>query len=148
VIKNLTVFSNRKPKINKKDVHKAVSALIKILNFSIDSLQINFINSNQILEINKKYLNHHFTTDIITFNYSGSLENLEGELFISTDDAFENAKKFNVDFNSELLRLIIHGILHMIGYEDDIPVNKKRMKLLENKLVKELTEGEEKFKVL
>lgn len=148
MIKNLTVFSNRKPKINKKDVHKAVSALIKILNFSIDSLQINFINSNQILEINKKYLNHHFTTDIITFNYSGSLENLEGELFISTDDAFENAKKFNVDFNSELLRLIIHGILHMIGYEDDIPVNKKRMKLLENKLVKELTEGEEKFKVL
>lgn len=148
MIKNLTVFAHKGIKINKKNVHRAVSYLETALNFRIEFLQFNFIDSDQILEINRKYLKHNFTTDIITFNYSGNLEILDGEIFISTEDARYNAEKFNVDFNQELLRLIIHGILHMIGYEDDIPERKKKMKYLENKYVKELTEAEVKFDIV
>lgn len=148
MIKNLSIYSNKEIKINKKEVHRVISGLQKILNFSIDSLEINFINSDEILEINKNYLKHDYSTDIITFNYSGNNKLLDGEIFISAPDALENAEKFNVDFNQELLRLLIHGILHLEGYDDEEPEKKKVMKSLENKLVKELSEAEEKYKVV
>ena len=147
-MKNLSVFSLKSLSIRKTEVHRVISHLQKNLNFSIDSLLVNFINSEQILEINKKFLNHHYTTDIITFNYSGDTVNFDGEIFISADDAKENAAKFNVDFNQELLRLIIHGILHLAGYDDETPEKKKIMKKFENKFVKELSEAEVRYRVI
>lgn len=147
-MKNLIVYANKEFKIKKTEVHKVIVQLQKKMNFSVESLQVNFINSEQILEINKKYLNHHYTTDIITFNYSGDTRNFDGEIFISTDDAKENAAKFNVDFNQEILRLITHGILHLAGYDDEQPENKKIMKKLENKYVTELTEAEVNYRVI
>ncbi len=147
-MKNLIVYANKEFKIKKTEVHKVIVQLQKKMNFSVESLQVNFINSEQILEINKKYLNHHYTTDIITFNYSGDTRNFDGEIFISADDAKENAAKFNVDFNQEILRLITHGILHLAGYDDEQPENKKIMKKLENKYVTELTEAEVNYRVI
>jgi len=147
-MKNLIVYANKEFKIKKTEVHKVIVQLQKKMNFCVESLQVNFINSEQILEINKKYLNHHYTTDIITFNYSGDTRNFDGEIFISADDAKENAAKFNVDFNQEILRLITHGILHLAGYDDEQPENKKIMKKLENKYVTELTEAEVNYRVI
>jgi rRNA maturation RNase YbeY len=106
------------------------------------------VNSEEILEINKNYLKHFYTTDIITFNYSGDNKNLEGEIFISLPDAKENALKFNVDFNQELLRLITHGMLHLLGYDDEEPEKKKIMKKLENKLVNDLSNADEKYRIV
>ncbi len=148
MVKRLSVYSNKGIKINKKNVHQTVADLQKELGFTVDSLQINFVNAEQITEINKEYLQHQGSTDIITFNYSGDIKNLEGELFISTDDADYNAKKFSVDFSKELLRLIIHGILHLIGYEDDIPEHKKKMKYLENKFVNSFSKFEDKYRII
>ena len=71
-----------------------------------------------IHDINKSYLKHDYTTDIITFNYSNSLEQIDGEIFISIDDALSNSKKFKVTLSDELVRLVIHGILHLLGYDD------------------------------
>lgn len=147
-MKNLSVYSIKDYKIDKKEVHRVVAGLQKKMNFTVDSLIINFINSDQILEINKKFLSHTYSTDIITFNYSGDTVIFDGEIFISAEDAKENAKKFNVDFNQELLRLITHGILHLAGYDDEQPENKKIMKKLENKYVKELCDAEVKYRVL
>jgi len=136
VIKNLQVNSGSNIKIDKKLIHILVRKLKLELDFDIVSLIINFISSEQILEINNIYLNHNFTTDIITFNYSGNYENLDGELFISAQDALENAKKYKVKLNEEYFRLVIHGILHLLNYDDQNKNAKLVMKRLENKLVK------------
>jgi len=136
VVKNLTVFSSEKKyKINKFSIHKLISELKKELNFKVLSLTINFISSEKIISINKEYLNHNYSTDIITFNYSGDNRNLDGEIFISCQDAQFNAKTFNNNLREEFKRLVIHGILHLLGYEDVKEKDKKVMKRLENDLV-------------
>lgn len=133
-MKNLSVYSFLKT-IDKKKVHKLVNAITNELGFKLINLEINFITADQIHQLNKKHLNHDYTTDIITFDYSDDFESLDGEIFISVDDAKSNAKKFKVKLNEELARLVIHGILHLLGYDDQITSDKKTMKLMENKLL-------------
>ena len=133
-MKNLHIYSVQK-KIKKINVHDLIKSLSVELNFSISNLEINFISGEDIHAINKSYLKHDYTTDIITFNYSDSLQQIDGEIFISIDDALSNSKKFRVTLSDELIRLVIHGILHLLGYDDQNLTDKKIMKRLENKLL-------------
>jgi len=135
MVKNLFINSDKRIHLDKREIHTLVSRLRKKLDFTIESLPINFVDTKTILSINKKYLNHNNSTDIITFNYSGDLKNFDGEIFISYNDAFENAKKFNCSANSEIARLVIHGILHLLGFDDKEKKDKIIMKKLENELV-------------
>jgi probable rRNA maturation factor len=137
VVKNLQITSVEKNVIKKGRIHQIIGSLKKEMSFDVSSLTINFISREEIKRINIKYLDHNYSTDIITFNYSGSHKDLDGEIFISLPDAEENAKKFNVSFNNEIVRLVIHGILHLIGYNDTNTTDKKKMKQLEDSLVKE-----------
>ncbi|MBI9072159.1 MAG: rRNA maturation RNase YbeY [Melioribacteraceae bacterium] len=136
MIKDLIVSSDNKFRIDKKNIHSIVAFLKNELNFTIFALEINFISNDEILRINKEFLDHHYYTDIITFNYSGENENLEGELFISYDEALENSKKYKCSFNDEIVRLVIHGILHLLGFDDVKEEDKKNMKKQENKFLK------------
>lgn len=138
-MRNLNVVVKNKTKISKNGVHKIVFFLKKELNFSLDSLVVNFVNSENIHQINKKYLNHDYSTDIITFNYSGDNNILDGEIFISVEDAEYNSKKYDVILDNELLRLIIHGILHLLGFDDINASDKRKMKKIENKLVETIS---------
>ena len=135
-MKNFTVATPKSVKLDKKIIHAIVSELKKILPFTIESLQINFVTPDLMIEINKQYLNHNYDTDIITFNYSGSNNNLDGEIFISISQAIDNSIKFNVNLDSELIRLVVHGLLHLIGYDDKNSSEKKIMKSEEDKLTK------------
>lgn len=76
-----------------------------------------FCDDNYLLDINIKYLNHDYFTDIITFDYSED-NNVSGDIFISIDRIKEHHKIYNTTFENELHRVIIHGILHLIGYND------------------------------
>lgn len=134
-MKNLKVVSENNIKIDKSRVHALIHALSKSEKFNVSSLQINIINSEYMLKLNKEYLNHDYNTDIITFNYSGSNDNLDGEIFISFQDALVNAQKFNVILDNEIVRLVIHGILHLLGYDDTSASKKRVMKKKENELV-------------
>lgn len=131
----MTVNAEDKYRINKRLVHKIISRLRDELHFSIESLTINFISAESILAINKQYLNHHHTTDIITFNYTGDNTHLDGELFISVEDSRNNSQIYKCTHDSELFRLIAHGILHLLGYDDSGVSQKKEMKKIENSLV-------------
>lgn len=71
-----------------------------------------------MLEINKKFLNHHTFTDIITFPTSTQSNIISGEIFISIDRINENLKFYNTSLNNELSRVAVHGLLHLIGYND------------------------------
>jgi probable rRNA maturation factor len=76
-----------------------------------------FCSDQYILTINKEYLNHYYSTDIITFNYN-KFSIISGDIFISIDTVKENALLYSVTYEQELLRVIIHGILHLIGFDD------------------------------
>ncbi len=105
-----------------------------IYNYNKRVGDINFIfcSDKYLLEINKKYLNHDYYTDIITFdNCINDL--LNADIFISIDRVGDNAKKFNVAFFEELNRVMIHGILHLIGFKDFTDKEKKQMRRNENK---------------
>jgi rRNA maturation RNase YbeY len=133
-LRNLRIYSTTKS-LKKIKIHELVKSLSIELIFSVSNLEINFISDKSILDINKTYLKHDYTTDIITFNYSKVAKQIDGEIFISVDEAFANSKKFKVSLSDELVRLIIHGILHLLGYDDLNSSDKKIMKRLENKLL-------------
>lgn len=134
----IAILIPKKLDFKKSIVRKVILELSKELNISISSVNVSFVDNKEILEINGKYLNHHFTTDILTFNYNGSNTDLDGEIIISYDDAIENAKRFNTTGKEEYLRLIIHGILHLVGYDDQQKNDKLKMKRKETSLVKKL----------
>ena len=91
-----------------------------------------FCSEEKILEINLQYLNHDYFTDIITFDYSEK-NVISGDIFISPETLKTNAIQFNVTFEEELLRIIIHGILHLCGQDDKTPESKLQMTAKEDK---------------
>ena len=97
----------------------------------IGDINVIFCSDNYILDINMKYLQHDYFTDIITFDYcEGKV--LSGDLFISVDSVRENSIEFGTDFEEELHRVIVHGVLHLIGYDDHTDEDKKVMRQKEN----------------
>ena len=94
-----------------------LKSVAEIENRSIGEINIIFCSDPYILDLNIKSLNHHFFTDIITFDYcEGDI--LSGDLYISVDTVRANAEFYNTDFDNELYRIIVHGLLHLIGYDD------------------------------
>ena len=95
----------------------------------IGQISIIFCSDNYILDVNQQYLQHDYFTDIITFDYCEG-EKLSGDLFISVDTVMENSIEYGTDFNDELNRVIVHGVLHLIGYDDhceeDITMMRKK----------------------
>lgn len=133
MIKNCYVSNDVKNfRIDKVVVHRIIYELKREFGFSVLNLELNFVSEKTIHAINKNYLNHDYSTDIITFNYGKTLKEFDGEIFISLPDVKLNAKKFGCKFNEELLRVIIHGILHMLGYEDYSKKDYIEMKKKEN----------------
>ena len=94
-----------------------------------------FCSDEYLGEINKKYLGHDYYTDIITFDHKDTEDNVEGDLYISAERIKENAKNFGVKTEEELIRVIIHGVLHLIGYEDKSKKEKMIMTQKENKYI-------------
>lgn len=94
-------------------------------------ISIIFCSDNYILDVNIKYLQHDYYTDIITFDYCEG-NRLSGDLFISVDSVRENASFYGVEFADELNRVIVHGLLHLIGYDDHTEEDIAVMRAKEN----------------
>lgn len=97
----------------------------------IGEINIIFISDEDILKINNSYLKNDFYTDIIAFNYNEK-NKISGDIFISIERVKENAKEFGEKFENELNRVIVHGVLHLIGYDDKKEEEKKIIRNLEN----------------
>ena len=97
----------------------------------LGNINIIFCSDNYILDVNVKYLGHDYYTDIITFDYCEK-DILSGDLFISIDTVRDNAEFYKTEFNDELNRVIVHGLLHLIGYDDHTPEEQKIMREKEN----------------
>lgn len=97
----------------------------------IGQVNIIFCSDNYILDINQRYLQHDYFTDIITFDYCEG-KTLSGDLFISVDTVRENAIFYGTEFDDELNRVIVHGLLHLIGYDDHSEEDQKTMRSKED----------------
>jgi rRNA maturation RNase YbeY len=102
----------------------------------IETLQYVFCSDKFLLDINKRYLNHNFYTDIISFDLSDQKGQLIGDVYISIDRVKENAKTEGNLYTHELLRVIFHGALHFCGYKDKKPADAKQMRSMEDKWLK------------
>ena len=105
---------------------------VKKEGLSIESLNYVFCSDKYLLDINKRFLNHNYYTDIISFDLSEVPRQLIGEVYISIDRVKDNAKTHGATFKEELLRVIFHGALHFCGYKDKKPSDAKKMHQMED----------------
>ncbi|RYC52359.1 rRNA maturation RNase YbeY [Flagellimonas olearia] len=103
--------------INEPKYSDWVNRILTSEGFEAGQIDYIFCTDEYLLEINKKYLNHDTLTDIITFDYTNG-EVVSGDIFVSVDRVKDNAQRFDVDVNNELLRVMSHGLLHLMGYGD------------------------------
>jgi len=111
----------------KRKCNAWIKTIIHTNRLSVGDINIIFCSDNYILEINNKYLKHNYYTDVITFDYCEG-KYLNGDIIISIDTVKENAVLYKTTFENELHRVIIHGVLHLIGYKDKNAKDKKLMK--------------------
>ncbi|SHI29974.1 rRNA maturation RNase YbeY [Arenibacter nanhaiticus] len=104
-------------------------------NSSCGPLEYIFCDDEYLLKINQEYLAHDTYTDIITFQYSEG-SSISGDIFISVERVRENAKEYGVDFDQELLRVMAHGVLHLLGYKDKSDREAALMREKENEKIK------------
>ena len=133
----INFFSEKKTfEVSQKDkLRLLLKEVCKQENAQLSFINCVFCSDEYLLQINKKHLKHNFLTDIITFDFSEKKDQIEGDLYISVDRVKENAKKYGDTFKTETIRVVLHGLLHLIGYKDKSEKEKKRMRVLENKYV-------------
>ncbi len=121
---------------NEEKLTNWINKCITHHNFEEGEVSYTFMSDEDLLSINKEVLNHDFYTDIITIDQSID-DIISGDIFISIDRVQENAKKYNQDFEQELLRVLIHGVLHIIGFDDHNDNDKKEMRKEEDYCIKQ-----------
>src|ERR1700761_2770493 len=128
-------FFSEKIKFTLKDKRKRKAWIAEVTNkegYQVKEINYIFCSDNYLLEINRTFLNHNYFTDIITFNNSEKKKELEAELYISIPRVKENAKEEGVSFEEELNRVMIHGVLHLLGYRDKTKQQSELMRKKEN----------------
>jgi len=123
------------PKIKRRETTRWIKQVIEHFHKKLGSITYIFCSDEEILRINQSYLNHDYYTDIITFDYSEG-DKISGDLFISLETVKTNSEKYKTNYIEELHRVMIHGILHLCGYEDNTPKEKKVMRLKEDEALK------------
>ena len=114
------------------NIHEWVKGVIIHEEFVLSEINVIFCSDHYLLTLNKKHLAHDYYTDILTFDYHTNPKEIYGDLFISHQRIIENASSFKVSKNNELLRIIVHGILHLFGYSDRSEKDKKLMRSMED----------------
>lgn len=117
---------------NKLALKRWIKDTIGAEGFRLDELNFILCSDAYLLQINQQYLNHDTYTDIVTFDNSEKQGRITGDIFISVERTQENARLFNVTSETELHRVIIHGVLHLLGYKDKKPADKEQMTAKEN----------------
>ncbi len=119
------------PKVKKRITTNWIKQVILMEEKRVGDISFIFCSDEYLLDVNKKYLNHDFYTDVITFDdVEGTMIN--GDIFISVDRVKENSMEFQTNFMNEIHRIIIHGVLHLLGYKDKTKKDKYLMTEKEN----------------
>ncbi|MBN2273206.1 MAG: rRNA maturation RNase YbeY [Bacteroidales bacterium] len=120
-------------------IRSIIEVLLKEERKRLGTIEIVLLKDHQLLEINRNYLGHNYYTDVITFSYNRK-DIVKGDVLISVDSVKRNAIKFKQNLADELVRVIIHGVLHIIGYTDENRENREKMRIREDEYLKKYKE--------
>ena len=129
----------RMPKIRRRDTSAWIKAVAATYGRKVGDVGYMFVSDEKILEVNREYLGHDYYTDVITFDYDED-DIVSGDVVISLDTVRSNAELFGKEYDDELHRVIIHGILHLCGINDKGPGEREIMEAAENKALALLKE--------
>ncbi len=139
------VNRQRTRKINLRLLKEIVAALFTELKISEAELGIALVGTKEMARVNWQFLQHEGSTDVITFDHRDEAlrithraSRIHGELFVCVDDAVAQAKQFGSSWQSEVVRYVIHGVLHLLGHDDLQPEMRRKMKRAETRLVRRL----------
>ena len=131
--------SQRTKRLNRAFLKRVAEELLsKRLELEDAEVGFDFVSDKRMAEINQQYLGHEGSTDVITFPYSESDGPLQGDIFICVDEAIRQSRTFKTNWQQEVVRYMVHGILHLLGEDDLKPELRRKMKRKENRLVEEL----------
>ena len=120
------------PALNERQITRWIKTVAADYGFAVGNINYIFCSDERELEVNRQFLGHDYYTDIITFDYS-TPSVLNGDIFISLDTVRSNAEQLGIAFENELLRILIHGVLHLTGQGDKTPETKAQMTAKEEK---------------
>jgi rRNA maturation RNase YbeY len=120
---------------NRIRLKKIIDSIFKKEGKRLESINYIFCSDNALVKINRQFLKHDFYTDIITFDFSEKTS-VRAEIYISTDRVKDNARQLGVSINTELHRVIFHGVLHLCGYKDKKKVEKTKIRNKEDFYIK------------
>jgi rRNA maturation RNase YbeY len=121
-----TTDDTEMPALDERKIGKWIRSVAAEYGFSVGNINYIFCSDERELEVNRQFLGHDYYTDVITFDYS-TPATLNGDIFISLDTVRSNAEMVSTTFNHELLRILIHGVLHLTGQGDKTPETKAQM---------------------
>lgn len=126
------------PMLDERKVGKWIRAVAADYGFAVGNINYIFCSDERELAVNREFLRHDYYTDVITFDYS-TAQTLNGDIFISLDTVRSNAEMVGTSFDHELMRILIHGVLHLTGQGDKTPETKAEMTAKEEKALKKLS---------
>jgi probable rRNA maturation factor len=136
------LFDSVIPHLEKKEFKNLTRKIVKIIlddeNLVCGTINFRFCDDKEIVIYNKKYLSHDYETDILTFYYKNDVNSIDGDILISIDTIKRNSVKYKTSFENELFRVVIHGVLHLCGYEDSTHAQKINMRKKENFYLKKI----------
>lgn len=144
---NVNIFNRQRTrKVNLHLLRQIADALLQELEIRSGQLEINLMAAGEMTRLNETFLQHAGSTDVIAFDYQSSefpVRNSEfqisGELFICVDEAVLQARRFRTNWQSEITRYLIHGILHLLGRDDSRAIARRKMKHEEDRLLQQLS---------
>jgi len=120
---------------NEKKVADWLLSVLRCEGAEVQSVDYSFVDKKQMIKINKKHLNHNYLTDVLAFNYTEGSK-IQGDVFVSEEMVRANAQEYAQSFSDELMRVMLHGLLHLCGHNDKTPEQQNRIRALEDKYLK------------
>lgn len=130
--KELNLTGNESGVVSSEAVISAISSVLDGEDKDYNTVSVLLVSDDEIKEVNKKYLGHDRTTDVVTFPLHEKSEPIEGEIYVSLQTTERNSKTYNNSHSNEIIRVVIHGILHLAGYEDSTSESREEMKKKED----------------
>ena len=139
----------KKIPIKTNQIFNHIRKILRYLKLKKVKLSITFVTDQRIKSLNKKFLHRDHTTDVLAFDLTeenlsrlgGKIHRVEGEIVVSTDTVWKNAKQFGTQHNYELMLCVVHGILHLLGYDDHLPEDIEKMRKKEKDVMRLLKFG-------
>ena len=122
---------------NEAALQKWLKAVAGVEKKELLQVEYNFVDEKEIIKLNQAHLGHNYPTDVLTFDYSSGNQ-IHAEIFVCEQVVKSNAAELNAPFLKELHRVVLHGLLHLLGHNDKTPEEQKNIRLLEDKYLKEL----------